>query len=352
MKTDRLVRKTHFKKLNESSFSETIMYDLTEDPLNKEDREAFCLKGLRPKEEKSTEQLLLLPYDFSEEKEVLHWAAAVIYNSPTAKRLWEDAAQNDWSVSLINLGSDGFFIDVPSKTIFLDHFSLSAEALGRSTYFRNALLSIFIRALRDVWHENRVGAFEDSFSPEDVLLLERVRAADSDTITILSVWELRGAGFSEVWRHILGSEEGDMAMIFTRTLERQPTALFDGSVLVKTFYQWFEDEDRVNGIDHETLEALDDLLLASGPQNPFGKETLFANFIEALSDLPDGGCYLKALGHAIKEDPFFVGLGDPINQTHLFHIMYDLETFVVNNVPFRDRALARKVFPDGEILSQ
>ena len=71
--------------------------------------------------------------------------------------------------------------------------------------------------------------------------------------------------------------------------------------------------------------------------------------IEELSLLPDGTCYLAGYGETIKSDPFFAGLNDPINQTHLFHLMYDMEVIMVNDVPFRDRALAHKMFPDGSI---
>lgn len=352
MKADRLVRKTHFKKLNGSSFSDVLLHDLTEKKAEVTETGAFSLVSLVAEDMLSFEQISLLPDEFKEEEDILFWAGSVVSHSPLARQLWQDAEEKGWSIGLSDLGSDGFYIDVPSKIIWLDHFSLTPDMLGRSTYFRNVLLTTTIRALRDVWHENRVGAFEQRYNPETVLMMERVRAADSDTVTILSVWELRSAGFSDIWRHLLGSEEGDMAMVFTRVLERQPTALYDGLVLAQTFYQWFEDEDRVDGTDHDTLEALDDLLLSSRTHNPFGQIRLQPHHIEALSKLPDGTSYLDGLGEAIMEDPFFAGLGDPVNQTHLFHLMYDLETFTVNNVPFRDRSLARKIFPDGEITSR
>jgi hypothetical protein len=53
------------------------------------------------------------------------------------------------------------------------------------------------------------------------------------------------------------------------------------------------------------------------------------------------------MGETIRRDPFFAGLNDPINQTHLFHLIYDTEVTMVNNVPFRDARLARKIFPSG-----
>jgi hypothetical protein len=193
-----------------------------------------------------------------------------------------------------------------------------------------------------------LGPFEEEYSPEDVLMLERIRAADCDTCTILASWELRGAGYGEVWRHLLGTEEGDMAIVFTRVLERDPTALFDGAALAYAFRQWYAHSTRVDGCDHETLEVLDDILLDGGIDNPFGKKRIDHEIIETLSELPDGTLYLDGMSHVIINDPFFSGLKDEINQTHLFHLMYDLEVKMVENVPFRDHKLAKKIFPEEQ----
>ena len=70
-----------------------------------------------------------------------------------------------------------------------------------------------IRGLRDIWQEKRHGGFEDHYSPQDILMLERVRAADCDTMAILAALELRIAGYDPLWKHIVGSDEGDMAII-------------------------------------------------------------------------------------------------------------------------------------------
>ncbi|MCH7910020.1 MAG: hypothetical protein IIB38_10430, partial [Candidatus Hydrogenedentes bacterium] len=162
---------------------------------------------------------------------------------------------------------------------------------------------------------------------------------------------LRGAGLSDVWRYLLGSEEGDMAIIFTRLLEQNPGVLFNGAALAHTFRQWYANPDRLDGCDHDMLENMDGMLRErDGEHDPFGRKNLEPSVIEKLSTLPDDVCYLSRYSQAIIEDPFFAGLGDPINQAHFFHLMYDLDVFMVNNVPFRDRKLARKIFPSGTII--
>lgn len=350
MRADRLTRKTYLKKHHVRPDGEITIYDLTGAPTG---AQTTRLDAIAAPQEMSCEKIAALPDTFETAGDILAWCAAVMAESPVASRLWAEARKAGWSVGIAELHSAGFHLDIPGRQILLDHFSMSPASLGRSPYFRNTLLITFIRALRDIWHEQRVAVpFENEYAPEDVLMLERVRAADCDAVTVLAVWELRGAGYAEIWRHLIGSAEGDMALIFTRFLERDPTALFDGSALTHAFRQWYADEIRVDGCDHETLETLDDVLLGSGESKPFGEKHLDASALESLAMLPDGTCYLAGLGDTILHDPFFAGLRDEINQTHLFQLMYDMEVTMVNNVPFRDRSLARKFFPMGDSLGK
>ena len=104
--------------------------------------------------------------------------------------------------------------------------------------------------------------------------------------------------------------------------------------------------------DHNTLEYIDMVMFESEEQNPFGDKYPERLDVEILSCLPDKTAYLQGQGHNILRDPRYSGLSDPINQTHLFHIMRDLETIVVGGVAFRDADLAAKMFPDEENISE
>ena len=346
MRSDRLIRKSHFRRLNARDCGpESDLIDLSKPDT------AWTLSELRAGAARtSPETVQEEPSGFRTEFDILLWAARMIDHSPTARALCADADSNGWSIGLTDLNNEGFYIDSDARTIYLDHFQLLPDALGRSAYFRNIVLTTFIRSLRDVWHDERL---QDSFSlyaPEQLLMQERIRAADCDTAAILCGWELRGAGFAEVWRHLLGSEEGDMAIIFTRFLERDPGSLFSGAALAYAFRQWYADTSRVDGVDHDTLEMMDDMMMDHEGINPFGTGRINASDIEKMTRLPDGSVYLSGLGDGVLRDPFFAGLNDPVNQTHLFHLMYDLEVVMVNNVPFRDSKLARKIFPQADMV--
>ena len=176
--------------------------------------------------------------------------------------------------------------------------------------------------------------------------LERVRAADLDVLTILVAWELRGEGQPSLWRHMIGAQEGDIAMRFSGYLERDPSALFNGKALAEAFSQWFRDEERVNACDHETLNYLDTIV--QGGNASFGQKKLTPVGLEVLSCLPDKTAYLQEKGQDLLRDPFYSGLGDPINQAHFMQILYDIKVVRIHDIPFRDADLASKIFPGGE----
>lgn len=353
MRADRLERKTHFKRLASLPAADVTIYDLTGDAPGMMESYAFSrLLGMKD-EQQDAAMLTQAMISATDVEDMLATVVAIVRHSPVARQLLHFASVRGWALGVTNLNNSGFFMDTAARTLMLDHFALAPAALGRSAFFRNALLTTLLRALREIEHAERYGDFDAAFGPEDVLMLERVRAADCDSVAILAGWELRAAGFADIWRHLLGSQEGDMGMVFTRALERDPTALFDGTALAHAFRQWYADDGRINGCDHQTLEALDDLLLGAAEDacaNPFGASRLTAEMLEEIGTLPDGTPYLDGMGPSILRDPFYAGLGDPINQTHLFHLMYDLEVTMVNNVPFRDAHLAARIFPAGSLL--
>jgi len=307
------------------------------------------LDSIRAEDIRAFHNLEAFPYAFETDHDVISWACAMAGESPTARLLLKEAQTEGWSVELDDLAQAGYAIDDQSRRIILDHFGYTANALGRSSYFRNALFVHFIKALREVWHERHGHNFDETHRADCILLLERARAADCQTVAILCGWELRGAGYADLWRSILGSDEGDMAMIFTRAIEKDPAGFYDGSVLTRTFCQWYGDEGRVASCDHVTLERLDEIVTLADGAEAFGSKPVRGHDIEKLSALPAGRPYLSGMGPNICTDPYFVALDDPINESHLFQIVYDSKVVMVSGVPFRDRKLARLIFPSETV---
>ena len=278
-------------------------------------------------------------------KDVMKWCMSVLEHSPSARAMLKEAIEKDWKITLEDLCGGDYCLDVENKILVLDNNALVPSALGRSSYFRNVTLVTMIKALRDIWQEKRHGGFDEIYTADHVLLMERIRTADLDVIALLVAWELRSEEYPEIWRHMIGSEIGDMAMTFSGYLERDPSAQFNGHGLIAAFKQWFRDAARVNACDHDALEYLDEVLATSDLINPFGHKAPSKMNVEVLSCLPDKTAYLRGLGAEILSDPVYSSVDDEINQTHLFHIMHDLEVVTIEDVPFRDPDLARKIFP-------
>lgn len=285
------------------------------------------------------------PYAFESDLDVLQWACALAGESPTARMLLKVAQSDGWCVRMDDLGHEGYAIDEEAQAIVIDHYGFTAIALGRSAYFRNALFVAFVKALRQVWHERQDYGYEATHRPDAILMIERARAADCETVAILAGWELRASGHTDIWRSILGAEEGDMAMIFTRAIEKDPAGFYDGSVLARTFCQWYGDESRIAVTDHATLERMDERLEDAQGAQVFGSCPLRRDDIERLSALPQNRGYLEGMGADVCTDPYFASLGDTINETHLFQVIYESRVVMVEGVPFRDRRLASLIFP-------
>ena len=282
------------------------------------------------------------------ENDVLRWALNLLSHSDAGYLLVREAMQKDWRICLEELSGGEYLIDVSEKLLVLDNHSMFASALCASKYFRHMILVSLIKALRDIWQENRYGGFAQKYSPEHVLILERVRAADCDVVSLMVAWELRSEGYPFIWRHMIGSEITDIALAFSGDLDHKFYGAKElNSALVRSFRQWFENPIRIRNCDRDTLDYLDDVLKNSDEQDPFGRKKPSKMNIEILSCLPDKTAYLQGKGAEILSEPLYLSMNDEINQTHLFHIMYDTEACVIEDVPFRDADLARRIFPEG-----
>ena len=275
---------------------------------------------------------------------VLKKALLTLNMSPVGAALIDNASKERWRVKFDDLQGMEYSIDTQDKTLSLDHEGLSGETLLTSEYFSNVVLIAMAKGLRDIWHEKRQGAFEQLFGPENMLTLERVRSADCDVIAILCAWELRSEGLSHVWRFMIGSDLGDIAMTFSSFLERNPSSHFNRGAMLVAFNQWFECQDRINTCDHMTLNYIDEILLEEGADG-FGNKVPTHICVELLSALPDKTGYLQGMGKKILSEHKYAGLSDEMNQVHFYHIMRDMESTIVENVAFRDASLAAKIFP-------
>jgi len=280
------------------------------------------------------------------ERDLLCHCLSILTQSPAASIMIEEAKSQGWRAGFDSFADIDFYIDVPEKLILLSHHDYSAAKLAGSSHYMTIILLALVRALRDVWQEKRHGAFDERLSPEAILMHERIRAADCEAITTLVAWELRSEGHGDLWRNLIGSDDGDLALAFADYLDCHPSESFTHNALAVVFDTWFNSERRVAACDHQTLQYMDDVMEDFEGKNPFGRESLSPRDVEILSCMPDKSAYLRGHGAEILRDPYYAGMNDGMNQTHLFHIMRDLRIVYAGNVAFQDESLARKIFPD------
>ena len=279
------------------------------------------------------------------EKAILGWCLNVLSLSEMAQAMIDEARKDGWNFGLTDLNSHDFHLDVVEKKLLIHNHNLEPSAIARSSYFINAVMVSLMRGLRDIWQEKRHGGFEEHYGLEHILMLERVRAADLDVVSIMIAWELRNREHPEIWRHILASDSGDMAMAYSNVLEQRVFTENRGNAATTAFRKWYDSTARINLCDHETLDYLDDLSMQANGEPYHGTRRPTEIGVEILSCLPDKTAYLKGWGEEIMHDPHFCGLHDPINQAHFIQIANERAVIYKDGVGFRDAALAAKIFP-------
>lgn len=281
--------------------------------------------------------------DITTYPELLNHYASLLEYSEAASRTFQQVMEQDWTFQFDDLGNGGYYIDADHHTIWLDQSGLQADAIAASDYFYAACMMNMLRGLRDAWQESRWNGAQKTYHPESLIMLEKMRAADSDIVAILFARELEAEGYGQFIRHLLASEDAFLARYFN-----------SDEFMVKVqaasaFRSWFLEPKRVDTTDHETLCYLDTLLEEAGHARPFGRNRLTPIEVVRMGCLPDGTSYLAGYGEAVLRDPVFSGLSDPINQAHYYHLVRDMEAFYVNGVPFRSSQLAAKIFPEETV---
>lgn len=279
---------------------------------------------------------------------------ALISKSSLVQSLCDSAIKSGWHIMLSDLEGQDYCIDVPEQTLTLSSHGLGARSLCQSRYFSNVTCLSLIRGLREIWHEERLETLSDpdQYQPQDIILLERFRSADCEATLTLALWEIERTGNSALWRHFVGSNEGDIALSFAHFIGansfKKDFHLHEAMRIV--FNQWFSAQDRVNQCDHNTLEYLDSMLDLhhDQPKSAFGDKIFDYNILIKLSTLPGSSAYLDLQSaQAMAQDSFYSAITDMINKSHLEQIIQDLTTVQVAGVAFRSSALAMKIFPDG-----
>lgn len=282
------------------------------------------------------------------DEDLLVWSLSLLCESPLGRAFAHDARFEDWAIELDDCDDGQFIADAQMRILILPRCALSLPALARSPYMRSMFLAEFCRGLRGIWHSGSGVPLPGSLTVFDQIRWTRAVEADYDLLMLAVAWELREAGHPELWRYLIGSDLGDLAVAWVAMLERNPQGLSQPALLKRMFFEWLGDETNRNEADHIMLTRLDQALHNLGYGKGYGERELTAEDFQALTTLPEGISYLAGGARALLDDPTQITMTDPINAAHLQQIESDLAQMRMTRASFRDRELALKFFPDLE----
>lgn len=239
--------------------------------------------------------------------------------SPTGRALLQDAIRNKTSVGIDPLlePSGSFFY--PAQNHF--DFGYQPEALQNTEKGVGRYLASFVNGLRRAWHASRGCRADISFSPEEYLLMSRCEEADVEAVLHLIGWELRAAGQASLWRYLLSGPDGDLAVIFERSVAESAQAQFDGQALRATFDQWFAVHARADSSDRRALDLIDIAMLEKETALRIGTNMMVPSDIRKTGLLPHGGNYLS---DGIFTGRWYNGLMEERNRAHLRSLELEL----------------------------
>ena len=247
----------------------------------------------------------------------------------------------EWTITSDPALVEPYHIDSVNRT-------LSMREDGSSAYFAAEYCLNLIEALRLVGHIERVRDDVRSFHPEGLMRLTRLCMADAAAYTVLMAWRLKMDNEDQVlWKHVLCGDYSDIAQQFARVWDRfhLHPGFFQNDLekksLAAAFHQWFSDTGRMNAIDRDTLDYMDELLW---------EDSSFGNRFPKAQDVAchtlygaDQYSYLTQQSIAdVTHDPYYSTIHDTVTQTHLMQIIAEMNKFRVGGLLFNDRILAER----------
>lgn len=285
---------------------------------------------------------------FDTDEDALVWGLSVLCETKLGRDLAFDARFEDWSIEVDDIETGHHIIDSQLRILILPRFSVSAAQLSKSSQSRADFILELARGLRGIWHDMTEIRDNHDLTADDQLLWNRLRRADHDLCALRMAWDLRVQGMGGLWRQIIASSLGDVAvMAADHWVTEQDTAqpshpLYAFPHLV---IDWLKDDSLINQCDSKTLDEMDTRLQRSSTE-VCGPDQIKAEDVMVLSTLPADDSYMAPLARTILYAPEFRSMPDPVNEAHMRQILEDCDVIRTNPLVFTDSELEKKFFPN------
>ncbi|MCB1558467.1 MAG: hypothetical protein KDJ50_06055, partial [Alphaproteobacteria bacterium] len=285
---------------------------------------------------------------FETDEDALVWGLSVLCETRLGRDLAFDARFEDWSIEVDDIDAGFHIIDPQLRILILPRCSASPQTLARSQSDRCTFLLELARGLRGIWHDMTDARISNDLTIDDQVLWSRLRQADHDLCALRMAWDVRQMGMNGLWRQIIASPMGDMAVIAGELWTEQDEEESESTLPLYGFphlaMEWMKDSGLVNAADSQTLDAMDARLQRS-IQDVCGPVHMTAKDVMTLTTLPSEGSYLAPVARTILYAPAFREMHDPLNEAYLRQIMEECDMTRSSPLVFADSELEKKFFP-------
>lgn len=158
------------------------------------------------------------------------------------------------------------------------------------------------------------------FSPQDLILLRRVREAAAEAAATRTAWELRRAGYGDAWQEKTAGSYGDVAAAFEDVISDDASEAGADRAMRAAFDRWFHAPWRLNAYDRMTvahLERISGDAMGLVPTRRF----LSHSFLAGIAWLNGRNYLIESRGRWLT-DPYYGGRVSARNARHLRRILW------------------------------
>lgn len=225
-------------------------------------------------------------------------------------------------------------------TRLLAYYFDGARVIGLNASLTDAGKILFLA--HELGHVPQHPLYSDNryFAPGDLILLRRVREATAEALATCIAWELRVAGYPEVWREKVSTHYGDVARAFEDAVSAEapgPASSrqrgLDGATRA-AFDRWFVADWRRRVYDRMTVEHLEHISGDAMGLVP-ARRFLSHDFLLGIGRIGAGNFLARTDGPPL-DDPAYAGAMAPEIEGRLRRV---LEQKHVSDAPGADKAI-------------
>jgi len=180
-----------------------------------------------------------------------------------------------------------------------------------------------IQSMRMAWnHKNGLLINPLSFQPEEAILVNRLIHADLDVTLISYLWDMKLAGYEDIWNKEMNSANYDLCSAYAMEAMTDFRSIKSGLAARATFEKWFL-SGRCKNFDREIIQTMlgchTDIEISSSDAS----RVVAIDIVAGLGNRPMGRNYLSAIVTQIMTDTMYSEVRDRSNANFLWFITFE-----------------------------